>query len=224
MDAMNGRHNGDPVKCRLADSAERRKRDLADVANFAARTGCRWMVRDALLAVRREGLMTAELAHIVPTALLDDPAPYIAEATRPDVCWIVADAYDALRLESYGFPAIATESLKALTLDHLHGAPWVILLQRPGEEQTLAGLDVRGELLRLGWSGTLTSIILPFVDLDVAEDECGERFGPFLAALVMHATTQHFAGERTNLSDGDPRQTVSETSARWPSRISVEVA
>ena len=78
---------------------------------------------------------------------------------------IVADAYDAVRLESYGFPALATEGLIALTLAHLNGCQWVILLQRPGEEQTLAGIDVRGELLRLGWSGMLTSIVLPFVDL-----------------------------------------------------------
>ena len=75
--------------------------------------------------------------------------------------------------------------------------PWVILLQRPGEEQTLAGIDVRGELLRLGWSGMLTSIVLPFVDLDVAEQECGgERFGPFLVSLLTNAWTQQLTGDR----------------------------
>lgn len=111
-----------------------------------------------------------------------------------------------------------------MTLDHLNGCRWVILLQRPGEEQTLAGLDVRAELLRLGWVGTLTSIVLPFVDLDDAEQECGtETFGPFLASLVMHATTQRLAGERTNPPDGDVRQTASAKSERRPSRISVEV-
>jgi hypothetical protein len=138
--------------------------------------------------------MTAELAHIVPTALIDDPAPYIAEALRPDVCWVVADAYDAVRLESYGFPALATEGLTALTLEHLHGATWVILLQQPGEERTLAGLDVRGELLRLGWRGTLTSIVLPFIDLDIAEAECSERFAVFLAALVSGGWSQTLRG------------------------------
>jgi hypothetical protein len=224
MDIMGQEHDSMPLRMRnttgratdgiavALEVAERRKRDLADLADFGARTRRRWLVRDALLDMRREGLMTAELAHLVPTALIDDPAPYIAEALRPDVCWIVADAYDAVRLESYGFPALATEGLIALTLAHLNGCQWVILLQRPGEESTLAGLDIRGELLRLGWSGTLTAIILPFVDLDVAEAECGERFGPFLASLVIHATTQHLAGERTNTVDGDARQTVSAMS------------
>jgi hypothetical protein len=188
-------------------SAERRKADLVDLANFGARTGRKWLVRDALLAMYSEGLMTAELAHIVPTALIEDPAPYIAEALHRDEVWIVADAYDAVRLESYGFPALATEGLTALTLDHLSGAPWVILLQRPGEERTLAGLDVRGELLRLGWSGMLTSIILPFIDLDVAEAECGERFAVFLAALVSGGSSQVLSGapqtDREFLTNGE---------------------
>jgi hypothetical protein len=204
-------------------SAERRKMDLVGLADFGAQTHRAWLVREALQAMYREALMVPELAHMVPTALIDDPAPYIAEALRRDEVWIVADAYDALRLESYGFPALATENTIALTLAHLNGCRWVIMLQRPGEESTLAGLDVRGELLRLGWSGTLTSIILPFVDLDVAEEECGERFGPFLASLVMHATTQHLAGERTNSPDSDARQTGSAKSGRWPSHMIVEV-
>ena len=83
--------------------------------------GRRWLVREALLAMSREGLITPALAHIVPTAVMDDPAPYIAEALRGNECWIVADAYDAVRLESYGFPALATEGLIALTLAHLNG-------------------------------------------------------------------------------------------------------
>jgi hypothetical protein len=107
---------------------ERRKKDLTALADFGARTGRRWLVRDALLAMRREGLMVPELAHIVPTAVVDDPACYVAAALRLDKVWIVADVYDALRLESYGFPALATEGLTALTLEHLSGAQWVILL------------------------------------------------------------------------------------------------
>jgi hypothetical protein len=192
---------------------ERRKRDLTDVANFGAGIGWRWMVRDALLAMRREELMTPDLAHIVPTALIDDSAPYIAEALRPDVCWIVADAYDALRLESYGFPALATEGLSSLCLADLNGCRWVILLQRPGEEQTMGGLDVRGEMLRLGWTGTLTTIELPYASLDQAEQECGgDRFGPFLVSLVLHARNQELAGERTSSSQIDGRRTDSGTS------------
>jgi hypothetical protein len=185
-------------------SAERRKMDLVALADFGARTSRRWLVRDVWLALRREGLMTPALAHIVPTAVLDDPAPYLAEALRGDACWIVAEAYDALRLESYGFPALATEAKTALTLGDLHGCRWVILLQRPGEEDTLSGLDVRGELLRLGWAGTLTAIVLPFTDLDVAEAECGpECFGIFLTSLLTHATTQHLAGDRHHSANGN---------------------
>jgi hypothetical protein len=149
--------------------------------------------------MRRDGLMTPAPAHIVPTAVMDDPAPYLAEALRGDECWIVAEAYDALRLESYGFPALAVEDQTALTLEHLHGCRWLILLQRSGEEQTLCGLDVRAELLRLGWTGTLTHMTVPFADLDLAEQECGpERFGAFLVSLLIHAKSQELAGERTN--------------------------
>jgi hypothetical protein len=192
---------------------KRRKRDLCDLADFGARTGRRWLVRDALLAIRREGLMTPELTHIIPTTILEDPTPYIAEALRSDVCWIVADAYDALRLESYGFPALAIEDKTALTLADLSGCRWVILLQCPAEEQTMAGLDVRGEFLRLGWTGTLTTIELPYADLDQAEQECGgDRFGPFLVSLILHARSQELAGERTNSSQCDGRRTISGTS------------
>jgi hypothetical protein len=195
--------------------AERRKRDLADLADFGVRTGRRWLVRDALLAMRREGLMTPTLAHI-RADLAYDPE-LVAEALRPDVTWVVADAYDSLRLESYGFPALAVEDKTALSLDHLNGCRWVILLQRPGEEETLGGLDIRVELLRLGWTGTLTSIVLPFADLDQAERECGpERFGPFLAALVSGGSSQTLKGspasERKFSANGEPRQTVSGTS------------
>src|SRR5687768_1239251 len=73
-------------------SGEQRKRDLVALADFGARTGRRWLVRDALLAMHREGLITPELAHIVPTAVMNDPTSYIAEALRGDACWIVADA------------------------------------------------------------------------------------------------------------------------------------
>jgi hypothetical protein len=201
------------MSCDPQTIRERRKRELTDVANFGAGIGCRWMVCDALLAMRREGLMTPDLAHIGPTALIDDPAPYIAEALRLDVCWIVADAYDALGLESYGFPALATEGLTALILADLNGSRWLILLQRPGEEQSMGGLDVRGEMLRLGWTGTLTTMELPYASLDQAEEECGgDRFGPFLVSLVLHARNQELAGERTSSSQSDGRQTVSGTS------------
>ncbi|MGH8064809.1 MAG: hypothetical protein ACRERE_06120 [Candidatus Entotheonellia bacterium] len=202
----------------------KRKRDLVTLADFGARTGRRWLVRDVLLALRREGLMSPELAHIVPTALMNDPASYIAEALRSDEIWMVAEAYDALRLESYGFPALATEDKTSLTLDDLSSCQWIILLQRPGEEETLAGLDVRGELLKVGWSGTLSSLVLPFVDLDVAEGDCGsEGFGPFLVSLLTHGTIQHLAGEQNVVSKGGFRETVSAKSGRWPSRITVEV-
>jgi hypothetical protein len=176
-----------------------RKADLVALADFLARTGRRWLVRDALQAMYREGLMTPALTHIVPACVLDDPAPYIAEALRSDEIWIVADAYDALRLETYGFPALATENTIELTRDHLHDCRWVILLQRPGESETLAGLDVRGELLRLGWTGTLTEIVLPFADLDEAEHECGaEHFGIFLLSRISDARSQQLTGERIN--------------------------
>jgi hypothetical protein len=36
-------------------SVERRKKDLVDLANFGARTGRRWLVRDALLADGSQG-------------------------------------------------------------------------------------------------------------------------------------------------------------------------
>jgi hypothetical protein len=182
---------------------ERRKRDLCDLAGFGACTGRRWLVRDALLAIRRKGLMTPELAHIVPTTILEDPTPYITEALRGDVCWIVADAYDALRLESYGFPVLAIEDKTALTLADLSGCRWVILLQCPGEKQTMAGLDVRGELLGLGWTGTLTTTELPYADLHQAEQECGgERFATFLVTLLLHAKSQQLAGERSHSMNG----------------------
>jgi hypothetical protein len=204
-------------------SAERRKRDLVDLANFGARTGRHWLVRDALHAMRREGLMTSTLAHLVPTELIDNPEQYIAEALRGDECWIVAEAYDALRLESYGFPALATEHLTELTREQLHGAHWVILLQRRGEEHSLAGLDIRGELLRLGWAGRFTAIILP-LDLGDAEEEFGaDGFGPYLVSLLIDGTSQELAGEQINSVNGEPRRTISEKSGRYPSHISVEV-
>jgi hypothetical protein len=188
----------------ICTPAGRRKQDLCALADFGARTGRRWLVRNALLAMHREGLMAPELSDIVPTAVLDDPAPYIAEALRGDVCWIVADGFDAQRLEAYGFPALAIEDKTALTPEDLNGCRWVILLQRPGEEETLAGLDVRAELLRLGWQGTLTSIVLPFADLDEAEQECGgERFGPYLVSLLTDAKTQRLTGDRLNPTHGD---------------------
>ena len=194
-------------------SAEQRKIDLVALIDFGARTNRHWLVRDALLALRREGLMIESLAHVqVPTEVIDDPAPYIAEGLRGDVCWLVADGFDALRLESYGFPSLAVEAKTALTLDDLHGCRWVILLQRPGEEETLAGLDVRAELLRLGWAGTLTSITLPFTDFDEAEQECGaERFAAFLLSLLTDATSQRLAGERIKPVVREPQGTVSPT-------------
>ena len=54
---------------------------------------------------------------------------------------------EALRCSTAGL-SHATENTTTLTLDLLHSCQGVILLQRPGEEQTLAGLDVRAELLR----------------------------------------------------------------------------
>jgi hypothetical protein len=118
---------------------------------------------------------------------------------------------DALRLESYGFPALATEHRTTLTLADLNGCRWIILLQRRGEEQTLAGVDVRGELLRLGWAGTLTSIVSPFPDLEEAEQAFpGEAFGPFLASLVLYAHTQELAGERKASVQSDHQPTIQE--------------
>jgi hypothetical protein len=179
-------------------TALQRKKDLVVLADFGARTGRHWLVREVLLAMRRDGLMTAELSHIVPTEVIDNPEQYIAEALRGDELWIVAEAYDALRLETYGFPALATEHLTELTREQLHSAHWIILLQRRGEEHSLAGLDIRGELLRLGWAGTLTSIVLPF-DFGVAEEEFGpDGFGPYLVSLLIDGTSQELAGERLN--------------------------
>jgi hypothetical protein len=186
--------------------AERRKKDLVTLAYFGATTGHRWLVRDALLAMRRETLLIPELSHIqLPAAILDDPAPYLVEALRGDVCWIVAEGYDALRLESYGFPSLAIDERCHLGLEDLQGASWVILLQRPGEEQPMAGLDVRAELLALGWAGRLTTIELPFIDLEEAEQALGEDFGPWLASLVLDGRTQDLAGERSIPANGKPR-------------------
>jgi hypothetical protein len=161
-------------------STAQRKRDLLALAEFGHRTGRQGLLDAAFDTLAREGL--------------GEPA-YLAEAKRPYERWIVAEPLDALRLETYGLPALATEPLTALTLRHVD-CPWVILLERPGEQESMAGLDVRAELLSLGWSGTLTTVHLPFESLETAEAECLPHSLPtFLVSLLTHAHTQELRGE-----------------------------
>jgi len=167
----------------MTSHCDRRKATLLSLGEWGLETGRDWVARGALRALHHERLS--------PYA-----EPYLAEALRSDFLWVVAEAYDALRLESYGFPALAIESTIALTLDHLHGCHRVVLLQRPGEEATLGGLDVRAELLRLGWSGMLVCVNLPFISLDHAEEGLGtETFGAFIVGLLHDATYEEVAGE-----------------------------
>jgi hypothetical protein len=172
-----------------------RKTDLVALADFGARTDRRWLVREALLAMRRDGLMTPALSSLVPTAVIADAELYAAEALHRDQRWIVSEAFDALRLESFGFPALAVDSLTRLTLGQIDCA-WVILLQRPGEDRTMGGIDVRAELVRLGWAGQLTAVRLPFVDLDLAEEVYGlDGFACFLDSLLLDAETEELSSE-----------------------------
>jgi hypothetical protein len=193
--------------------AAQRKRDLLSLAAFGHSTGRQWLLDEAFDSLASEGL--------------GEPA-YLAESKRPHERWIVADAYDALRLETYGFPSLATEHLTALTLQHVT-CPWLILLERPGEQETLAGLDVRAELLSIGWAGTLTTVQLPFDDLDIAEQECGRgRLTAFLVSLLTHAHTQEMRGEAPQARHEGTfpanHPTPSHpTNRRWPSRLTVEV-
>jgi hypothetical protein len=164
----------------MPDSRFKRKLDLLSIATFASHSGREWLLHGAFDALHREGL--------------GEPA-YLAESLRPHMRWVVADAFDALRLETLGFPAIATEGITTLSSEDT-ACHWIILLQRPGEEASMGGLDVREELLGLGWTGTLTEITLPFDNLDEAESECGPHgLATFIVSLITHAKTQELRGE-----------------------------
>jgi DNA repair protein RadA/Sms len=90
------------------------------------------------------------------TSNIDEPpwSPALIEAVQEKGhCYVVADAEDADRMNTYGLLTFAIPTVDLLTLDILKPVKLVEVLQRPRDDDTIFALAVKRRLIEIGWYG-----------------------------------------------------------------------